>query len=87
MVYVDPIRDWPVVPGWPYGYLSLLYADTPQELHEFAQRLGLARRACSDFTRPEDRLLHYDLSPNKRKQALRLGAVEVGHAHKRHYYS
>ena len=39
------------------------------ELHEFAERLGLSRRA---FDRD-----HYDLTPARRVAAIALGAVEV----------
>lgn len=85
-VFVDPPMEWPVLPHWPYGWVSHLYADTPGELHEFAERIGLKRRWCSDHTQPNSRLLHYDLSPNKRRQAVRAGAVEVPHEHKRDYF-
>ena len=39
------------------------------ELHTFAERLGIARRS---FDRD-----HYDLTPARRTRALQLGAVEV----------
>lgn len=42
------------------------------ELHAFAMRLGLKRAWFQAGSIP-----HYDLTPNKRLQALRLGAVEV----------
>ena len=51
-------------------------ADSESELHSFAARLGLGRAAYQgNYARPA--LRHYDLTPGKRGQALRLGAVEV----------
>ena len=46
---------------------------SPEELHEFARRLGLRR---GQFQRHE-RLPHYDLRPPTREQALALGAAAV----------
>lgn len=48
-----------------------LTADTEEELHEFAERVGLRREWFQPKPRP-----HYDLTPEKRLQAVRLGAVE-----------
>lgn len=59
-----------------------MYADTPEELHALAKSIGLKREWCSDHTQPNSKLLHYDLNPNKRIQAIRAGAIEVNHAHK-----
>jgi hypothetical protein len=51
-----------------------LQADSSEELHEFAARLGLKREWFQSRPgRPE--LDHYDLTRGKREQALRLGAV------------
>jgi hypothetical protein len=57
-----------------------LTADTQEELHEFAARLGLKR----SYFQPGKPLggkpspfWHYDLTAGKRAQAVRLGAVEV----------
>jgi len=49
-----------------------MYADTLEELHELAQRIGLKRSWFQD----DPRLQHYDLTKGKRFQALRHGAVE-----------
>lgn len=49
-----------------------LWADTLDELHEFALRVGMKRAWFQDH-----RLLpHYDLTPSRRAVAVRLGAVE-----------
>lgn len=65
-VYVDALREW----GWKYGASSHLYADTLEELHAFAARLGLKRAWFQDGKRP-----HYDLTAAKRTMAIRLGAI------------
>ena len=49
-----------------------LTADTVEELHAFAERLGLRRAWFQPRSSP-----HYDLSPAKRAKALVLGAVFV----------
>lgn len=74
-VYVDLQIAWPISKKWPYGAVSHLYCPVEKELHLFAKSIGLKRKWCSDFTQPGSALLHYDLSPNKRNQALRKGAI------------
>lgn len=61
-----------------------LTADTKEELHAFAARIGLQRRwfqTCkkSSACRPADRCVHwhYDVTASKRAQALAAGAVEI----------
>lgn len=63
MIYVDTPFD-----GWCH-----MVADSLEELHTFAERLGINRaRFQNKPKRP-----HYDLRPKKRKKAIELGAVEV----------
>lgn len=51
-----------------------LRADTPDELHAFAQQIGLRREWYQD--RP--RLWHYDITTaSKQRRAIRAGAVLV----------
>jgi hypothetical protein len=50
-----------------------MQADTEDELHVFAARLGLKRSWFQPGSRPE--AAHYDLTAGKRSQALVLGAV------------
>jgi hypothetical protein len=73
MIYVDPLRD----NGWKLrGHRTLnchLFADSPEELHEFAARLGMKRAWFQD----DRRLPHYDLTPARRQEAVRLGAMEM----------
>lgn len=46
-----------------------LFADTEEELHAFAERLGIVR-----YWYQGD---HYDLTPARRAAAVKLGALEV----------
>lgn len=50
-----------------------LVADSVEELHFFAMNMGISRKKFQTFLIP-----HYKLSPRQRKQALRLGAKDVG---------
>jgi hypothetical protein len=68
-VYVDNIK----IP-WRGMLMSHMTADSVEELHEFAARLGL-RRAWAQIP-PEHSIPHYDVSEGKRQAAIRLGAVE-----------
>lgn len=82
-VYVDPLIAWGRRPGWPFPSACHLYADTAEELHAFAARVGLRRAWCSDRTQPGARILHYDLNARRRVAAVALGAIEVDHQHGR----
>lgn len=79
MVYVDELRSWPQAPepgaerwfgnGKPSAHM---HADTHDELHAFAELLGLKRT----WFQPKHGG-HYDLTPAKRARALKFGAVFV----------
>lgn len=70
MVYVDPAV-------WEFKgkFYCHLIADSLEELHEFAFRVGVKR--CW-FEYSKTGIPHYDLSEAKRTQALKAGAIEVG---------
>lgn len=70
MVYVDELRRWGL---WRYGDSCHLTADTEDELHAFAARLGM-RRAWFQDRRDYP---HYDLTASKRARAVAMGAKEV----------
>lgn len=70
-VYVDPVFTWPGKGDWCH-----MTADTPEELHHMADRIGLKRAWFQD--RPTGP--HYDLRPSKRILAVEAGAVEVSAA-------
>ena len=82
-VYVDPLiatRPYRKSENerWNWRQSCHMTADTEEELHVMANRLGL-KRAWFQNHHPNPLLWHYDLTANKRKQALRLGAVERTH--------
>ncbi len=83
-VYVDDAHIPATVPNGRARHTSTwchLFADTQDELHEFAARLGLRRsyfqpgRARGDGS--PSPYWHYDVTASKRQQALRLGARAV----------
>jgi len=49
-----------------------MLADTEEELHTFAFALGLKREWFQPLSTP-----HYDLSLERRRRALQLGAIEI----------
>jgi hypothetical protein len=63
-VYVDDARI-----RWRGMQWSHLVADTPEELHEAAEQLGLRREWAQD----KGRTLHYDLPEHVRARAIELG--------------
>ena len=90
MVYVDDMRMYAQV-GRLRALWSHLTADTTEELHAFAQRLGMKRawfqpaKVFADTSRNRERGVvgqpawgsrdHYDVTDSKRDEAIRLGAV------------
>jgi hypothetical protein len=68
-VMVDPLREYPDA-GLPFHHWCHMASDTGfEELHAFAARLGIPRRAFQGD--------HYDLPPHFRARAVELGAEEV----------
>ena len=67
-VYVDD-----AVTLWRGQRWAHLMADTLEELHAFAARLGLPRRAFQNKTSGA----HYDVPAPMREQAIALGAVAI----------
>jgi hypothetical protein len=67
-VYVDDVR-------YPYGRMIMchMFADSLDELHAMADRIGIQRRwfQCP----PKARWEHYDISLGKKEQAIAHGAV------------
>jgi hypothetical protein len=73
-LYVDALHDW----GWSLGPNCHLTSDvSAEELHRFAQRLGLRRDWASDVRQPKSSVLHYDLVASKRSLAITRGAVAL----------
>jgi hypothetical protein len=78
-VYVDDARI-PARVGRIRGRWSHLFADSQEELHAFAERLGLQRswfQPGTPYGGVPSRHWHYDVTESKRTEAIRLGAVAV----------
>ena len=60
-----------------YGRMIMCHmaADTIAELHEMADKIGVARKW---FQLPNGRNPHYDICKSKRALAVQLGAIECG---------
>jgi hypothetical protein len=73
-VYVDTLVKWPGAKA-PFERGSChMTADTLDELHAMAARIGLKRAWFQDH-----RLMpHYDLTPRRRAAAVEAGATEEG---------
>lgn len=67
-IYVDPLRDW----GWKLGPSCHLIANSNEELHAFALRIGIKRAWFQTGSTP-----HYDLVKSRRDKAVSLGAIEL----------
>ena len=67
-VYVDD-----AVTLWRGERWAHLMADTLDELHAFADRLGIPRRAFQNKTSGA----HYDLPADVREHAIQLGAIPI----------
>lgn len=73
-VFVDDMHRYPIGLYRPRGgsyvlKMSHMIADTDEELHAMAARIGVARRWFQDD--------HYDVCLAKRKLAVTAGAVEI----------
>jgi hypothetical protein len=71
--YVDELFVTEKTPQWRYAKACHLTADTLSELHEFAERIGMKREWFQNHPRHP----HYDITASKRKEAVKLGAVEI----------
>jgi hypothetical protein len=72
-VYVD---DMHLYPAGQFGRMKMshLLADTDEELHAMADKIGVARRWHQAPPRHDS---HYDIAMSKRAQALAHGAVSI----------
>lgn len=68
-VYVDDMRA-------PFGRLIMCHmiADTDDELHEMADRIGVARKW---WQAPPKHHSHYDIALSKKEMAIKAGAVAI----------
>ena len=67
-VYIDNLSDW----GWRHGLSCHLIGDSVAELVEFAVSIGLRPEWFQPKSSP-----HFDLTVDKRREAVRRGAVEL----------
>jgi len=74
MIMVDELRVWPNArPPFHRGSCHLTTDGSLDELHDFAEAIGMQRRWFQ-----EHRIApHYDLTPRRRVVALKRGAVFV----------
>jgi hypothetical protein len=72
-VYVDPLKDW----GWRLGPSCHMFADTDDELHAMAEKIGMKRAWSQEMDHPRQYAHHYDLVGSRRSRAVKEGAVEV----------
>jgi hypothetical protein len=68
MILVDPIMR-----HRSGAWCHMVSDESVEELHQFAAKIGLKRKAFQSVSRP-----HYDLRPSKRRLAVSMGAEEVG---------
>jgi len=73
-VYVDNMRASLKVAGRNYVMCHML-ADTDDELHAMADRIGIDRRYWQ--APPKVSASHYDITQTKRALAVKAGAIEV----------
>jgi len=68
-IYVDELRHYP---GQKWKWCHMATDGNIEELHTFAEKIGLKRQ----WFQVHPVLSHYDLTPSKRALALRQGATE-----------
>lgn len=73
MIYVDSLRSCIPNRKWRWNKSCHLFADSLEELHEFALKLGLKR----SYFQAGSIVPHYDLTKNKREGAVAEGAKEI----------
>lgn len=76
MVYVDSITDYTGVTRLRWKEWCHMVADTDEELHAMADKIGL-KRAWFQSKPGKRRGNHYDLIPTKRKLAIKHGAQAI----------
>lgn len=72
MIYIDSLKAYTPKKGWRWNSSCHMFADSLEELHEFADKIGMKRTWFQDTKLP-----HYDLTAKRRQLAVHLGAIEV----------
>lgn len=70
-VYVDNAAN-----GYGRMIMCHMIADTPEELHAMADKIGVARRWFQDPRTMNVSTPHYDIAKSKRALAVQNGAIE-----------
>lgn len=73
-VYVDPQTTCLTSRAWRWPTSCDMFADSVEELHAFAARIGMRREW---FQVSRSGLPHYDLNESRRTKAVAAGAVEL----------
>jgi hypothetical protein len=76
-VYVDPIMCHGGSATFRWKHSCHMYADTVEELHEFAKKIGMK----AAWFQTGGRLDHFDLTIARRRLAVKLGAIETTREH------
>lgn len=74
-VYVDDMYKYPM---GRFGRMKMshMIADTNEELHDMAKKIGVARRWCQKENLGKG-YIHYDIAMNKRELAISFGAKSI----------
>lgn len=72
-VYVDPLLNHGGSATFKWTHSCHMYADTIDELHDMARRIGMKRA----WFQNKPHLPHYDLNASRRAAAVRSGAIET----------
>ena len=75
-VYVDFMMGCLRNKNWKHNESCHLFADSEDELHELAQKIGL-RRSWSQNRQKKTSFPHYDLTRSMREKAIKAGAIEL----------
>ena len=75
-VYVDDMRRRAKISGARTAIWSHMFADTPQELQNFARQLGLRPEWLQHAGTYRE---HFDVTDTVRQQALNAGAVAISY--------
>jgi hypothetical protein len=70
-VFVDPVMNHGGSATFRWTSSCHMYADTLDELHAFAKKIGLKRAWFQD-----KRVPHYDLNARRHAAAIKLGAIQ-----------
>lgn len=64
---------------FPFGRMLMSHLASPnlEALHDLSQAIGIKRKWFQDKTRQDKTYPHYDICKAKKKEAIRLGVIEI----------